>query len=209
MSKKEKKKNEIKKCETIVESQNISTIVSEDKNKISDVTTEVKKNIDNVAYEDINDNSITSTEKKEEKTAECENIKNISSTTENQLNEENALVTKKSHKTLLIISFSIFAIFLLLFIFSTVFALITSYKTTIIHGIKIKDIDVSGLTKEEAILKVSSAFKEKLGKQITLKHNDYSITVFPEQFDVSFKIEEAVNMAYSKGRTRKRFSKQL
>ena len=33
----------------------------------------------------------------------------------------------------------------------------------------------------------------KLEKQITLKHDEYEIVVFPEQFNVSFDIEKAVN----------------
>ncbi len=203
MSKKEKKTKSIKESEELVENKSVTTIISEDKNKIEDATTEAKKTIDSVAYADNlvppskkskSIRSLNIEDKKEEE--KNDNIYTTISST-----------TKKSHKTLLILSFSILAIFLLLLIFSTIFALITSHQTTIIHGMKIKDIDVSGLSKEEAITKVSSAFKEKLEKQITLKHNDYSIAVFPEQFDVSFEIEEAVNIAYNKGRTRKYFSK--
>lgn len=239
MSKKEKKTKSIKESEELVENKSVTSILSEDKNKIADATTEAKKTIDSVAYADNlvppskkskSIRSLNIEEKKEakkieketkkelqEKKAESDNEYEIDKTTsfdnaEQIKKEENIDTTisssaKKSHKTLIIVSFSILAIFLLFFIFSTVFALITSYQTTIINGIKIKDIDVSGLSKEDAILKVSSAFKEKLEKQITLQYNDYSITIFPEQFDVSFEIEEAVNMAYGKGRTRKYFSK--
>lgn len=231
MSKKEKNTKSIKESEELAENKSVTSILSEDKNKIADATTEAKKTIDSVAYADnlvppskksksirsLNIEEKKEEEKNENQKADEEKTKDTSSTpsvekeTDQIKKEENidttiSSSTKKSHKTLLIVSFSILAIFLLFFIFSTVFALIASYKTTIIHGIKIKDIDVSGLSKEEAITKVSSAFKEKLEKQITLKHNDYSITVFLDQFDVSFEIEEAVNMAYEKGRSRKYFS---
>lgn len=115
--------------------------------------------------------------------------------------ENNIIAPKKSRKSFFIILFVILAIVLLITIFSTIFALITSYSSTIINGIKIKDIDVSGLTKEEAIQKVSLAFNTKLQQPFTLKYNDYELEVFPEQFGISFNIENAVNSAYSKGRS--------
>jgi len=129
--------------------------------------------------------------------------------TENSQNENSSTFKiekeKKSHKSLFIISFSILAIVMIFLIFSTIFALITSYKSTIINGIKIKDIDVSGLTKEEAIQKVSSAFDSKLQQSFTLKYNDYELEVFPAQFGISFSVEDAVNTAYSKGRSKNIF----
>jgi len=112
---------------------------------------------------------------------------------------------KKSHKSLFIISFSIIATLLLLLIFSTIFAIINGNKTTIINGIKIKDIDVSNLTKEQAIEKVSNILNKNIEKEITLQYKNYEITVFPSQFNVDFNIEEAVNIAYKKGRMRKYF----
>lgn len=122
-------------------------------------------------------------------------------------NVEVSTVSKKSHKTFIILSLAFLVIVLLFLLFSTVFALINSYSTKIINGITIKDIDVSGLTKEQALEKVSTAFNKKLSQDITLKHNEYETTIFPEQFGVSFELENAVNVAYSKGRTRKYFSK--
>ena len=110
-------------------------------------------------------------------------------------------VSKKSYKTLFIITSAIFVIALLLFIFSTIFALIASHNDTIINGVKIKGIDLSGLSKEDAYEKVSTAFNTKLSESFTLKHNEYELEVFPEQFGISFDIEGAINTAYSKGRS--------
>ena len=110
-------------------------------------------------------------------------------------------VAKKSHKTFIIISSAIIVIALLLFIFSTIFALIANHNNTIINGVKIKGIDISGLTKEASFEKVSNAFNTKLNESFTLKHNEYELEVFPEQFGISFDIEGAINAAYSKGRS--------
>lgn len=114
---------------------------------------------------------------------------------------------KKSYKTAIILSIAFVIIIVLFLLFSTIFALLNSTKTTIINGVSIKDIDVSGLTKEQASEKISSEFSKKASQTITLKHNDFEQTILPEQFDVSFSLDDAVNMAYSKGRSRKCFSK--
>lgn len=131
---------------------------------------------------------------------------NSSSKEENNHSEEKP-EKKKSRKMWIILSICLFFIMLLFLLFSTVFALAYGTKSTIIQGVSIKDIDVSSLTKEEALEKVLSTFQEKLEQPITLTHNEYETTVFPEQFDVAFALEEAVNMAYAKGRSRKYLSK--
>lgn len=273
MNKKDKKVELTDRKQELVEEKSVTSIVSEDKNKIEEATTKAKKNIDSVAYKDNlvppskksksirtlkieekkeekskdetvekndetkNENTYpiekqdTAKNKKEAKSKQkktkdsieepikeeaertvAEQTKEITKKVGNVLEEEKKWeqpkdTSKKTYKTAIILSLTLVIIIVLFLLFSTVFALISGYKSTIINGVKIKDIDVSGLNREEAIAKVSTAFEEKLEKQITLKHNDYSITVFPDQFDVSFAIEEAVDMAYKKGRTRKYFSK--
>lgn len=222
MSKKSKKVELTEEMDTIV--------VSENKENTSNVITETKETGDNITY--ANDPSLESvpalkveekTEEKEDNSKEeikrNEKIENeleerIEGTTseptvEVQPKEPFEVVTsqKKSHKTLLIVSISFVFILLLFFLFSTVFALVANLHSTIISGIHIKDVDVSGLTKEQALEKVLTAFEEKITQSITLKHNEYETTVFPEQLDVSFALEEAVDVAYSKGRSRKYFSK--
>lgn len=125
-----------------------------------------------------------------------------------EINEEKQTETvdspeeKKSHKIVIASCIAFALVLLLCFLFSIAFALASYHRTTMINGIYIQDVDVSGLTKEQAMEKVSNALNEKLKKAITLKHNEYEVTVFPEQFDVSFSVEDAVNMAYAKGRTR-------
>lgn len=186
MSKKEKKISSIEKIDELVKEESITSTISENEIEIEEPLTEVE-------------------EKTKEKIDKPNQVIEEQPIVETK--RDDTVTAKKFHKTLFIISFAVIAVMLLFFVFSTVFAFIVSYQTTIIHGIKIKDVDVSGLSKEEAIEKITSAFQEKLEEQIILKHNDYEITVFPEQFDISFAIEESVNMAYEKGRTRKYFSK--
>ena len=116
--------------------------------------------------------------------------------------EKNELIVKKrSHKTLIRVSVSFAIILIIFFTFSIIFALTIGYSSTIINGVSIKDIDVSGLTKEQALEKLTSVFNEKLSQKIILKHNDYEIDIFLNQLEVSFDLAKAVDSAYSLGRT--------
>ena len=110
-------------------------------------------------------------------------------------------VPKKSHKTAIVVSLAFVFIVFLFFIFSTIFALVNYTKTTIISGVSVKNIDISGLSKEQALEKVSAEFSKKSSQSITLKYNDSEQTVILEQLGVSFDLENAINVAYSKGRT--------
>lgn len=132
-------------------------------------------------------------------------ISNENALIENSNNDKEYKVVnqKKSYKTAIILSIAFIIIVLLFLLFSTIFALITSNKSTIINGVSIKDIDVSNLTKEQALEKISNEFSKKSAQAITLKHNDFEQTILPEQFEVSFSLSDAINMAYSKGRSRK------
>lgn len=132
-------------------------------------------------------------------------ISNENALIENSNNDKEYKIVnqKKSYKTAIILSIAFIIIVLLFLLFSTIFALITSNKSTIINGVSIKDIDVSNLTKEQALEKISNEFSKKSAQAITLKHNDFEQTILPEQFEVSFSLNDAINMAYSKGRSRK------
>ena len=121
-----------------------------------------------------------------------------------QVNDNNTqiiLKKKKSHKKYILFFISFAIVSLLFLTFSTIFALTASHSSTIINGVSIKNIDVSGLTKEQALEKLTSYFNEKLSQKITLKHNDYNIDVFANQFDVSFELQKAVDSAYLVGRS--------
>lgn len=132
-------------------------------------------------------------------------ISNENALIENSNNDKEYKVVnqKKSYKTAIILSIAFIVIVLLFLLFSTIFALITSNKPTIINGVSIKDIDVSNLTKEQALEKISNEFSKKSAQAITLKYNDFEQTILPEQFEVSFSLNDAINMAYCKGRSRK------
>ena len=182
----------------------ISTDVSEENTLNTD---SINENIDDKENKELDSKETTKAENKQENNNKIENQeKSNNNNNDNKNNTDIPIVDttikkKKSFKTPIIISISVTAIIILFLLFSTIFALINSNNTKIIKGVTIKDVDVSGLTKEEALVKVSDAFDKKLSESITLKHNEYSHTIVPSQFDVSFSLEDAVDIAYDTGRS--------
>lgn len=87
-----------------------------------------------------------------------------------------------------------------LIIFSIIFALLNIKNTNILSGISILNIDVSEMSKEEALQKVNDIINEKLTSDITIKHGSYETVVNTSQFGIKFNIDKAVNKAYNIGK---------
>lgn len=109
------------------------------------------------------------------------------------------IMENKKYNKILIPVISILLIFMLL-LFSTIFALLHINKNTIVSGISIKGIDVSGLTKEEAYNKVETVILKKLTTPFNLTHNDISTTISAEQLEASFDIASSIDTAYAIGK---------
>lgn len=106
-----------------------------------------------------------------------------------------------SHRHTKIIAIIVAILVLIGLAFSTVFALIHKGSDKIIEGVQIKGISVSGFTREEAENKLNEVFSEQLKNEISLKHGEYETKLTPEQIELNFKVTDAVELAYSKGRT--------
>ena len=87
-------------------------------------------------------------------------------------------------------------------VFSTIFALIFQSENTIVKGTKIKDIDVSNLTVEEAKQKITEAIELEFMQEAELYYSDeYKITLKPDQINAEYDINKALIEAYQKGRS--------
>lgn len=122
------------------------------------------------------------------KVNEIEEIKEIEK--QRQVNEN------KKFFNIVIITIIIICVLVL----STIFALINMNKNTIMSGIKIQNIDVSGLTREEAKEKLNVVYDEKLKKNITLEYQDYELVINPSSLNITYDIEKAIDKAYEIGR---------
>lgn len=155
----------------------------------------VKSEEDNINISDVED----SVSDQEEKKCDKSNVKEDSVlTAEEAMDKKDGL-----QKYTVAISIIAVILFIAVIIFSTIFGLKNRKSDKIVSGISIKGIDVSGLTKEEAINKINDLVNKKTVDNISLIHGDYETSLIPEQIEVKFGIEDAVDMAYGIGRSGK------
>lgn len=96
-----------------------------------------------------------------------------------------------------IVFISFIVIFFILFLGITLYI---SSSDKIITGIYIKGVEVAGLTKEQAIEKVTNEFNNVLPNNLTVVHGEYETQLNLEDLGTNLNIEEAVNSAYNIGR---------
>lgn len=110
------------------------------------------------------------------------------------------MLKKKKRKTIIFIF--IVVIIIVLLTCSTVFALLNVNNTNIITGIKVKNIDLSNLSIEDAKSKLNGILEDELLEEVKLKYNnEYEITLAPSQIEFKYDVDSAINKAYSIGRT--------
>ena len=87
-------------------------------------------------------------------------------------------------------------------IFASFFAFYINQKNkdTIQGGVYIKGINVSGLTKEEAIKLLEVELDTKLSDHVILNYKNYDYYLQPEQIEAEFDINASVDFAYDIGR---------
>lgn len=99
-----------------------------------------------------------------------------------------------------VVPLAIASIVIVTIIFSTIFALINIDKEKIVSGVSIAEVDVSGLTQEEAKTKINDIYQEKKEKEIPIQYEDYETTLNPTLMEVNYEIEKAVEEAYLIGK---------
>lgn len=107
--------------------------------------------------------------------------------------------TKKQVKTVFAVITVITTILIILLV-STVFALANLTNDKIIDGIKIKGVELVGLSKEDAKLEIEEVINQQLSMQIALKYEDYETSISAAQIEASYNIDKAIEEAYNIGR---------
>lgn len=203
----------LKKEEKIINSEpmktdNLETEIKEKRDSDKNITEEkdiniIENNTEKNKSEKINLNSKNSTNSKiktTEKISETEkntntNVESIDSNIPKQQKKSNSRNKK------IIIAITIILLLLIILALSTVFGIITSSSNKVISGISINGIDISNLTKDEAILKLKTSLESSLNREITLTHDSYSTKLATSEISPSYNIEESVNLAYNIGRS--------
>ena len=106
----------------------------------------------------------------------------------------------KIRKKILLIIFLI--IVFLLLIFSVFFSLININNNNIFNGISINNIDISGLSKDEATSKISEIIQNKKDKNLAIKINsEEEITENYDYLDINYNLNDCINKAFNIGRS--------
>lgn len=126
---------------------------------------------------------------------------------EEVVKEKNNKVKKNNYKNVVVLFF----IVIILFIFSVIFSILNMNNKNIIKGIYINEIDVSNMSKEEAIDTLNKVVNEKIKNGIIISHkitaedsqnenNETETKTTFENFEINYNIKEAVDNAYNVGR---------
>ena len=165
--------------------------------------------MENGVKNNLKEDNIEETQNTEKTSKNKDNLKaNCNNEGFKKVEEKNSKVKKdmkrmkepnKKHK--LIFPVAIISIILIIgIVFSTIFALLNINNQKIISGVSIKGVEVSGLTKEEAISKLKTIYQEKKEKEIDIKYEDYETSLNPTLMEVNYEIEKAVDEAYLIGK---------
>ncbi|MBR2588567.1 MAG: VanW family protein [Clostridia bacterium] len=108
-------------------------------------------------------------------------------------------IKNKNGKKKLIVALIVLA--LLLSILSTAFGIGASFSNKVVNGISVNGIDVSNLTKQEALSKLSEQLKDEFNKDIILTKGEFSTTIAASDIEAAYNLEESVDAAYNIGRS--------
>lgn len=171
-------------------SENISNENDTIVDKTPEPETENNANISNEISENNSDNNISS---------QSEEI--IHETDKQNENNNESQPKKKSHIKIIIILCIIIGLLLLTLLFSTIFAIFNNGNENILNGTYIENIDVSNLSKEQALNTLNNEYQNKMSNIIILKHKDYESQISLAQLELTYNFNDAINEAYSKGRS--------
>lgn len=139
-------------------------------------------------------------EKQEEKESTKGTFKKVESK-ESTIKKDMKHMEQPKKKRKWVVSATMISIILVLgIVISTIFALLNINNSKIVSGISIQGVEVSGLTKEEAISKLQTIYQEKKEKEIDIKYEDYETSLNPTLMEVNYEVEKAAEEAFLIGR---------
>ena len=184
----DKEKTQKNSLENKNDSEQVKKHDSIEKEKIEKESTKTKKSIDSKNVEDFfkKKNSEKKTKNPQTGVSDTMQLKTIKN--------------KNSRKKKIIIA-SIIIFALLLSVLSTAFGIGASINDKVINGISINGIDISNLTKQEALSKLSVELKDDLNKEIILTKGDYTTKIDANLIGAQYNLEDSIENAYNIGRS--------
>ncbi len=179
-----------------------NNIKLKEENNINDVKSGNKETSENLktTVETIEKNN--SNNKTSKNTIPKEIVKEIPKTEFRPVEDYSVAKNKsKNSKTNKIFAFSLLAIIILLIILFLGFTYFNYKNTNIVSGISIKNVDISGLSKEQAKEKIQNYINEKLPENIGLRHNDFETSIPLSALNINFDIDSSIEEAYNIGKS--------
>lgn len=136
-----------------------------------------------------------------------ENNTEVLENTKEETKEEKEIITsnEKKKSKLGIILLIIVILLIIIALFSTIFAVINIGNEKIIKGVKIAQIEVSNMTKEEAKKTLEEIYLKKGENEIYFTYGEFETTTTYEALEVQYQIDEAIQQAYEIGRNKNLF----
>ena len=179
---------------------NFKNEIKEQKNKIIQDNTNKNENV--VIHENYREkNNLNKVNNNSEIIKEAQKIVKDANELEKEKNKNikdksNKQKKNKGLKFLLIIMI----IALMLVIISTIFGVLNINNKKIIQGVYINNIDVSNLTKEEAVNKIENELNNNENNYITLNYDGITKKIYLSDIEGKFDVENAVEVAYNTAR---------
>lgn len=139
-----------------------------------------------------------------EKTTEKKEVSKLKENVKQEKEQNAEKLPQKIEKTKSDV-LAIFGILILIFItiiltITFVFAYTNSANPNIYNGIYIKGVDISGLSRKQAIEKLEQYIASNIPEEIYFKSQDYEKAISTQELNINFNIQDAVDVAYSIGR---------
>ena len=199
---------------------------AEELKKIQDVVDEQLKvsqdNVENGTHNKVPEPKVVTEEKVEKKKSKKESKdikkekqkgseKSLQTVGPKEIYSNNAPQPKKvkSHVGVTIGLSFVFLALVALILCSFMFALVNRNSVEIIEGVSIMGVDVSHLSKEDAIEKVTHEIDNRLAQNLVFTHHDERYQIIAESLEVKYNVDEVVDKAYTYGRTGNIFVKNL
>ena len=127
-------------------------------------------------------------------------IKELETGEDNSANNDEYLVVKDEDKKRNPLIYVLVAIFSIIIIFLSVVVCYNIFYKKIFSNIDIAGIDVSNLTKEEAINKLNGELENVLNQEILIQYDGKQSKIKPSDLGVEYNVEDVVEEAYRIGR---------
>ena len=127
-------------------------------------------------------------------------IKELETGEDNSANNDEYLVVKDEDKKRNPLIYVLVAIFSIIIIFLSIVVCYNIFYKKIFSNIDIAGIDVSNLTKEEAINKLNGELENVLNQEILIQYDGKESKIKPSDLGVEYNVEDVVEEAYRIGR---------